>query len=87
VGGDRKVDRGSKIVLTLPENDLSGEVTWQSDTWSGVLTGEPVDPNDPRKNNSAQETDNLRGTFIRVEMLNTPEKTFGPLKRDKIKPY
>jgi glucose/arabinose dehydrogenase len=73
VGGDRKVDRGSKIVLTLPENDLSGEVTWQSDTWSGVLTGEPVDPNDPRKNNSAQETDNLRGTFIRVEMLNTPE--------------
>lgn len=38
-----------------------------------ATAGDPVDPTDPRKNNSAQETDNLRGTFIRVEMLDTPE--------------
>lgn len=38
-----------------------------------ATAGDPVDPTDPRKNNSAQETDNLLGTFIRIEMLDAPE--------------
>jgi len=37
-----------------------------------ATAGDPVDPTDPRKNNAAQETDNLLGTFIRIEMLDTP---------------
>ncbi len=38
-----------------------------------ATAGDPVDPNDPRKNNAAQETDNLLGTFIRLEMLESPQ--------------
>ncbi len=38
-----------------------------------ATAGDPVDPTDPRKNNAAQETDNLLGTFIRIEMLDVAE--------------
>ncbi len=38
-----------------------------------ATAGDPVDPSDPRKNNAAQETDNLLGTFIRIEMLDVAE--------------
>jgi len=36
-----------------------------------ATAGEPADPGDPRMNNSSQETDNLLGTFIRLEMLDS----------------
>jgi glucose/arabinose dehydrogenase/mono/diheme cytochrome c family protein len=66
VGNDHK---GGKMEFH-PGNDLFFMSI--GDGAYAATAGDPVDPTDPRKNNSAQETDNLRGTFIRIEMLDTP---------------
>jgi len=42
VGGDRKVNRGAQVALTLPKNTVSGNVIWQSDAWTGDLEGDSV---------------------------------------------
>ncbi len=66
VGNDHK---GGKMEFH-PENGLF--FMSFGDGAYAATAGDPVDPTDPRKNNAAQETDNLLGTFIRIEMLATP---------------
>ena len=42
VGADRKANKGSMLALSLPENTETGEVSWQSNAWNGILVGDNV---------------------------------------------